>query len=352
MADDVQIEMCDELEGVLNILVNVTEKSGNLRNDYKQDIMKSILKIRKIFNNVTLELNDKKEEILNLKSELIKEKSLKSNQDLATQNYNKLYSDVASNGLHKNVNRKYKIIVKSKSEQTAEVMKTEIKTNINPSNIKVGISGFKSLRNGHVVIVSDNEKDAEIIKDEINSKCGTNLEAITSKPRNPQIIIYNVPQGVTLENVEKIIRNQNSDLLSEEKVIIPRYIFKNKNKVTNNIILEVNSLARTTILERKLKMGWNICAVDDYFSIRRCFKCCKYNHKASDCRGTLACPICSEDHEIKQCTSNKENYKCINCINYNKYNKNEKVDENHTSLDKNCPCKLALISKYKTNTNY
>jgi hypothetical protein len=39
-------------------------------------------------------------------------------------------------------------------------------------------------------------------------------------------------------------------------------------------------------------------------------------------------------------------------VTYNTYNKDRKTNENHSSLDRNCPSLQAMIVKYKQNTNY
>ncbi|EFN75509.1 hypothetical protein EAI_08952, partial [Harpegnathos saltator] len=43
------------------------------------------------------------------------------------------------------------------------------------------------------------------------------------------------------------------------------------------VIAEVNNETRENVLKmEKLKIGWNICKVQDYIGILRCFKCCRY----------------------------------------------------------------------------
>ena len=64
----------------------------------------------------------------------------------------------------------------------------------------------------------------------------------------------------------------------------------------------------------------------------------------------LTCPKCSGNHTLKDCTANKENYKCINFINYTKYNKMNSINENHSALDSDCPCHQLGIKKTQ-NTN-
>jgi hypothetical protein len=42
----------------------------------------------------------------------------------------------------------------------------------------------------------------------------------------------------------------------------------------------------------------------------------------------------------------------INCINYNKYNRNERINENHLALSKNCPSLHAVLAKYRNSIEY
>jgi hypothetical protein len=83
----------------------------------------------------------------------------------------------------------------------------------------------------------------------------------------------------------------------------------------------------------------------------RGYKCSKYNHKHSECRGEETCPDCVGKHKMKECTAKAGEYKCINCINYNEYNKHGKVNENHSALSKDCPS-LQAVLRYRNNTEY
>jgi len=44
-------------------------------------------------------------------------------------------------------------------------------------------------------------------------------------------------------------------------------------------------------LGKNIKLGWNMCNVDDYSKIKMCYKYGKFNHRAQDCKGKLTCPI-------------------------------------------------------------
>ena len=217
--------------------------------------------------------------------------------------------------------------------------------------MKVAINLFKALKNGQLLIESTNKTEMDIICTNINEKCGAEVEATISKLRNPGVIIFNVPEEMTMKNVVEAIKTQNSELKEFEKELQPKFSFEDRRK-NKNIVLEISSGARKLILGRKLKIGWNMYNWDDYVRVSRCFKCCKYNHRAQDCTGSQACPNCSENHALKDCKAKKEDYKCINRVNYNKHNNEDKVNENHSARDSYCPCHQTALRQYQLTTDY
>ena len=93
--------------------------------------------------------------------------------------------------------------------------------------MKIGIRTFKCLKDGKVLIEADTKVDIEILNTKIIDKCGDRLEANVQKRRNPKIIIYNIPEEVTLENAEEIICAQN-ELALNKGDITPKFIFETK----------------------------------------------------------------------------------------------------------------------------
>jgi hypothetical protein len=159
--------------------------------------------------------------------------------------------------------------------------------------MKVGISTFKALKDGRILIEVNSKEERERISNRITEKCGEELEAKTQEHRNPRLIVYNIPEEVTLENATKIIREQNSDIQLEEGDLQAKYIYRTKRNV-RNMVLEVTSHARNQLLSTRIKVGWVICKAADYKTI------------------------------------------CVN----------------HSSLDKQCPSLQAQLTKYKQNTDY
>ena len=235
--------------------------------------------------------------------------------------------------------------------QSPDEIKGILKATINPTTIKVGIKSIKALRNGRVQTETGSKEESEKLTKDINEKCGQNLQAQVHRRRNHRLAIYNIPDDISTNNVEEIILGQNPELNLTAGDINPKFVYQTK-RLTRNMVIEVSAQTRRQMMHTKIKLGWYICSLDDYLVPIRCFKCSKYNHRSSECRGTETCPHCAGSHKMKECPAQAEDYKCINCQIFNTRNKNAKICENHSSMDRNRPSLKAVLNKYRQNTEY
>ena len=242
-------------------------------------------------------------------------------------------------------------MISSINNHSGDAMKNILKASLNPTSMKVVICALNSLRDGRVIMKTKSKEYIELLGTHINDKCSQLLEANIQKPRNPRIVIYNIPEEVNACNAEEIISNQNPELMLNDGEVVLKFTYRGKRNAMN-MVIEVGRHTRQEILNTKLKIGWHICNTRDYIVVNRYYKCSRFNHKARDCRGEETCPLCMGGHNIKACTAPPCNYKCVNCVNYNKYNGSAKVSEEHSSMDKTFPNLQAVIQKHKINTEY
>jgi hypothetical protein len=132
----------------------------------------------------------------------------------------------------------------------------------------------------------------------INEKFSQLLEANIQKLRNPSLVIYNVPEEVTVEKAEEIISIQNPELNLNVEDVKPKLIFRGKRNI-RNVVIAVCSQTRQKILNTKLKIDRNICNTEDYVAVNGYFKCSRHNHRASNCRGEETCPLFTGGHKLK-----------------------------------------------------
>ncbi|KAJ4438366.1 hypothetical protein ANN_14308 [Periplaneta americana] len=137
-----------------------------------------------------------------------------------------------------------------------------------PTELKVGVSSFKALKNGNLVIETQNRVETETICKNINEKCGIELEANTKKLRKPRLIIFNVPEELTIEDAREAILHQNDELNLKQEDLVPKFMFQDRSK-RKNLIIEVSPQARKIILAKKLKIGWHLCGGDDYIKHKK-----------------------------------------------------------------------------------
>ena len=190
MADDVK--PC--LESVFNKLLNITEKSSNLRKDLKQDIVDSVSILRSIFVNLRNSVEEQTTKINQLVGELNKAKaelmeSRVANLPGRTQpsrggmgrttsapHYQlppsggpkKLYSEAVIASAEKI----YKFMVKSKLDLSTEEVRNVLRTNVNPTVMKVDIRTLKSLNNGRILIEAGTTEEINKLSQTTKVKCG------------------------------------------------------------------------------------------------------------------------------------------------------------------------------------
>jgi hypothetical protein len=214
--------------------VSITERSGNLRKDLKNNILESVSTL-KVFSQLIIQLQNVneeqkklKEEVKNATKDLARRRDSQPVRQVAPpldhfQQYpragarqmlpfegerRKFYSEMVKN----EENKTYKLTLKVKDDTlTPEQIKLQPRKNANPTDIKVGITAIKATKDKGILIETGSEEEINSLSLEINSKFGEQLEIIKHKLRKPRIIIYNVSEEITTENVAAIIKAQNPE---------------------------------------------------------------------------------------------------------------------------------------------
>lgn len=127
---------------------------------------------------------------------------------------------------------------------------------------------------------------------------------------------------------EEYLKNAiNSDIPVVE---VKRMKRKNINPQTNNIEYIDRQIIIVTFLGNKLPDSVIInmvrFSVDPYIHpVVQCFKCLRYGHTITQCKGSRRCKKCAQEHaEQEQCDTDK--FLCVHCN-----------SEEHSSISKECP---------------
>ena len=304
MAEDTD----QRIDCALEDIVNAMNQSKHVKSELKKTILESVSTLRNIIHALKKDIDDKSTKTRELQTEVNETKrELQAYRDACSTapvvpsierikkpetptsdaqhppSYRnmKSYSDIVAG---RENNRKFRITIRSKGSHTPENMKELIKVRINPTEMKVGISNFKALKYGRILIEVGSKEERERISNRITEEGRKELEAKVQEHRNPRFVIYNIPEDVTLENATKTICEQNSELQLEECDLIAKYIYRTKRNV-RNMVTEVTAHAQNQLMNTRIKIGWVICKAVDYIHVNRCFKCSRYNHRLADCRG-------------------------------------------------------------------
>ncbi|XP_026828000.1 uncharacterized protein LOC113562520 [Ooceraea biroi] len=335
-------EMKDEITGKKEIKSLIMEiircECEDIKKELKQVIIEQMGRVKE-------EIQNWKSEGVNILNETVKTELQKglchtSVTNSETGEIKKSYSGAAKN------QRESVLIVKPKNGEKNNLSENTKKIDI--AKLGVGITKMKKVAGGAVVIGCENKDQAEKLKDEVARDLGDEYEVQAPRRRKMKLKIFDVDKEDCEDEQgfwEKI-RDQNElRMNSIERKIIHKVVRANSKRMT--VVAVVNAETRERFLQlEKLKIGWNICRVQDYVGILRCFKCCGYYHFAKDCSKLKEiCGKCADQHATKDC--NSKTRKCINCEEKIRvYNiKNLKTD--HSSYDNNCPCLRKEMKKQR-----
>ncbi|GBO16030.1 hypothetical protein AVEN_115801-1 [Araneus ventricosus] len=197
------------------------------------------------------------------------------------------------------------------------------------------VKSTKKLRSGDLLVeVHSRKQSQQIVKLKTFSNIPITVSPHASLNSSKGVItcgeLLNVPteeilkelQGQGVSHVRRISIRRDGQLLN-----------------TKHLILTFDSAK----LPENIKAGYMHLSVRTYIpNPLRCFKCQRFGHSKTSCRGTLTCARCAEvGHESTDCTRTE---KCVNC-------KGE-----HTSFSRNCIAwkreKEIISTKIKKQISY
>jgi len=238
---------------------------------------------------------------------------------------------------------------------TSSETRKQLKSKINPINIKVGINRVQNISKGGLLIECETKEEIDRLSQELKTNLAVNMDIKIPEKKKPKVIIYNLSNDDQKEEIEEAIHNYlatTTGMTTQDEV---RFKFFTKAKSANlrNAVIEVSPNARKTLLSSgKVNIGWSRCIVADFISVTRCFKCLGFGHIAKYCSQTQQkCSNCAGDHKHSDCDSSDNHKTCLNCVLLNSRTRNSKlyVDTKHSAMDNNCHCfkyqKSQTISK-------
>lgn len=213
-------------------------------------------------DNLKKKMEEMKRMIGNLNKEMKDEIQKMVNISLEKRKVKKSYSGIVKGNQTESV-----LIIKSKDGEeikSSEDTKRDVRK-IDITKLGIGITKMKKVMGGAVVVECENRVQAEKLKKEVVKDLGKKYEIQVPKKRKPKVKIYDVDKE-DCEN-EKMFWEKIEEQNGMQRNTIIRKVMKVNFKKTM-VIAEVNAETREKLIQmEKLKIGWNMCKVQDYIGI-------------------------------------------------------------------------------------
>lgn len=237
------------------------------------------------------------------------------------------------------------LIIQGKTPRNAEDIEKQITDKIKEHH--EGIKKVKGIRNG-IKLICDSEEEAQKIKEKItqNEEASAEVSIKTATIRRKKIIIFNIPENITEEQITQKIRRTLQLPTLKNEAIQQLKALKTKEGRKHQPLLLPETLADELLKMRTICLGLRECPVKVFISVTRCHRCLLYDHLATNCKGTQRCTICSGTHNYTECRSKSSKKCCYACTLYNEENKDwlrVKRDTDHASNSSQCHTRRVLM---------
>lgn len=211
--------------------------------------------------------------------------------DVNRRNTSAAYASVVK---HRNV--KPAIVIKPKSKQSSAKTFKEISGKIDKKDLDV--CGTRKARDGGVVLRCANASETLKAKQIVNYKLGSNYEVIVPKIKQPRIRITNISTDIPNDSIIDELKKNNDPIKDMEMrlfTVIPR---KSRSITTNEAVVEVSCVSFNKLMELSaLSLPWRECKIFEHLHVKRCYKCCGFFHKSTECKQCQKCSRCAGPHK-------------------------------------------------------
>lgn len=241
-----------------------------------------------------------------------------------------------------------KLVIRSVNKMHAAGIQSILKEKVDRKCLD--IKDVKTRQDGSVVVELLNERSANELKERVVSCMGDLYEAERSEPPKPTVKMLGISEEMSEIQLRETLVQDNPFLCDMSHFKLRKCYAATKNaNCKYNAIFEVDAVTYHKImLKGKLLCNWDSCRAIDGLDVLRCFKCCGFNHKSSDCKeSTETCPRCAGVHSVKQCVSTV--LKCANC---EKLKNSDSDSTDHAAWSETCPVYQTMKNKKKKTIDY
>lgn len=232
----------------------------------------------------------------------------------------------------------HSIIVSSSDVQdTSDTVLEKIRTTVQARESGVRVERVRKARNQAVVVTCQEKEEMEkIVKRLKDAK--TDLKIEEARNKKPMVVVMDVLQHLTDDDLMKAIVKQNGRILDgikiEEEDMKVKFRRRARNPLTAHVVLEVAPIIwRQLTAAGRIHVDLQRVVVQDQSPLIQCTKCLGYGHGRRFCKEPEdLCSHCGGPHLRAACEAFLVNEKpeCRNC----KHAKKDRTD--HNAFDKTC----------------
>ena len=285
-----------------------------------------------------------------LKDEIIaKVISLNINQ---VSNMNDNHSNSGGNSYAGALKKDKNLLVVKSTEKDSTVI--ERKEELASVLKDVPVVDTKFTNNGNIVMNFASETERRVAADKITAEMKDTEMKLTRK-LSPKIMICNVSKEENKEEVIDYMIGKNTFLQNIDGIndMIEMVFCKPAFGDTTHYILKCSPEVRQAIHRNGdvVCLKWARYTVRDRYHVLTCFHCQRHGHIEKYCKFKQngdhnICGKCSGNHKNKECTSESENYKCINCVRQSRH------ETNHSVNYRECESMKLEIEKIRAMTDH
>lgn len=242
------------------------------------------------------------------------------------------------------------LIIESKDgKQDPKEIQEELRQNINPASLKVGIRGLRETKRGGLVVKCASKKELDILQNAAEKSLGSRYVVKVPKLDQPKIKVIGYTGKKAPDEIEDCVRKQN-EWIGPDDVFKITYLRKDERRNVTTVLANCSpGLFHKMMKVKKVFIDWERYPVYEDLTVTRCFGCQGFYHKQGTCKQQKACKTCAGKHDSKVCQSGSK--RCKNCLTANSlYRAGYAID--HEADDLTCPSYCYQLGILKSRIDY
>lgn len=232
---------------------------------------------------------------------------------------------------------RHPLMIKSRNPiHTGDDILKHIKENVDVISLGVGVNGVRKCRDGGVAISVESAREREVMEGAIRA-LGDDYSVSEPRRRDPQLRLVGVVAELADARLEEALLRQNEGLLqcvpgAERSIKVVRRI-KGRNAGLNNVVVSVSAGVWRALLERRVRLGYQVVVARDQSPLMQCYRCLGFSHRVAECRAPAPrCGYCAGEHDTRACSARGgAPPRCTNCA------ARRAPDQGHPAYSADCP---------------